>query len=493
MSVTKFCESSMALRQRLQLKQQQKLSPLQIQVIKLTELPVLELEERIKQELEDNPALEEGLEELDEDIPFDDNAEEIISQEEIVLGDYLRDEEVPDYQMGSSQKSEIQQRDNIPFQSASSLHEFLLNQLHLWDLAEEETKIAEYIIGNIDENGYLERSLTSITDDLLFQQNIEVDENEIEQVLHIIQQFDPLGVGARNLQECLEIQLKKKTPTESTVLSLKILDDYFNEFSKRHYEKIKKGLNINDDILRDIIDEIISLNPKPGNNWGDSLSLTLNTIIHDFIVEAIDGELTLSLNNKNVPELRVSREYSNLLQGYSGNKKSMSSDDKNAVLFVKQKLDSARWFIDAIKQRQSTLMHTIEAIVNYQQAYFLSGGDEALLNPMILKDIADVTGLDISTVSRVANSKYVQTPFGIFPLKFFFSEGLQTDSGEEVSTREIKKILQECVEGESKRKPLTDDELAAILQEKGYQIARRTVAKYREQLNIPVARLRKEL
>lgn len=484
----------MALKQRLQLKQQQKLSPLQIQVIKLTELPVLELEERIKQELEDNPALEEGLGELDgdADASYDDASEDNLSQEDIVLGDYLREEEVPDYQIGSNSKAESQLRDNIPFQSVSSLHESLLNQLHLWDLTEEETKIAEYIIGSIDENGYLERSLMSITDDLLFQQNIEVDEKEIERVLHIIQQFDPLGVGARNLQECLEIQLKRRTATELTALSLRVVNEYFNEFSKRHYEKIKRGLNIDDDVLRDVIEEIVSLNPKPGNDWGDSLSLSLNTIVPDFIVDTVDGELTLSLNNKNVPELKVSREYSNLLQGYTSNKKSMSSDDKNAVLFVKQKLDSARWFIDAIKQRQETLLTTMQAILDVQYDFFLTG-EEAQMRPMILKDIAEATGYDISTISRVSNSKYVQTGFGIYSLKYFFSEAMQNEDGEEISTREIKAFLKDCIENEDKQRPLTDEKLTAMLTERGYLIARRTVAKYREQLGIPVARLRKEI
>lgn len=483
----------MALRQRLQLKQQQKLSPLQIQVIKLTELPVLELEEKIKQELEDNPALEEGQEQSDVDLEMnsDNDLDENLSQEDIILGDYLNEEEVPDYQIANKSNVDAQMRDNIPFQSVASLHESLLNQLHLWDLSGDDLKIAEYIIGNIDENGYLERSLVSITDDLLFQQNVEVDEQGVEKVLHIIQQFDPIGVGARSLQECLDIQLKKKSQTQIVTLAIRVIEEYFDEFSKRHFEKVKRGLGVDDDILRDVMEEITSLNPKPGNDWGDSLSLTLNTIVPDFIVETIDGELVLSLNNKNVPELRVSREYSNLLQGYSDNKKSMSSDDKNAVMFVKQKLDSARWFIDAIKQRQETLLTTMEAILDVQYDFFLTGED-AQLRPMILKDIAEATGYDISTISRVSNSKYVQTGFGVYSLKYFFSEAMQNEDGEEISTREIKAFLKECLEGEDKQKPLTDEKLTAMLTDKGYLIARRTVAKYREQLGIPVARLRKE-
>lgn len=484
----------MALRQRLQLKQQQKLSPLQIQVIKLTELPVLELEERIKQELEDNPALEEGVGEFegDSEMSSDDDMSDNISQEDIVLGDYLREEEIPDYQIVNKSRSEGQMRENIPFQSVASLHESLLNQLHLWDLSEEETKIAEYIIGNIDENGYLERSLVSITDDLLFQQNIEVDEKGVERVLEVIQQFDPIGVGARSLQECLEIQLRKKPQTEEVALALRVIKEFFDEFSKKHYEKIKRGLGVDDDSLRDIIDEIISLNPKPGNDWGDSLSLTLNTIVPDFVVDTLDGELILSLNNKNVPELRVSREYSNLLQGYSENRKGMSSDDKNAALFVKQKLDSARWFIDAIKQRQETLLTTMQAILDVQYDFFLTG-DESQIRPMILKDIAETTGYDISTISRVSNSKYVQTGFGVYSLKYFFSEAMQNEDGEEISTREIKAFLRACIDDEDKRRPLTDEKLTAMLIEKGYPIARRTVAKYREQLGVAVARLRKEI
>lgn len=485
----------MALKQQLQLKQQQKLSPLQMQVIKLTELPVIELEERIKQEIEDNPALEEGLEPLDDTSEYDDDYspedESNISQEDIALGDYMNEDEMPDYQYRDSRQSATKQEE-IPFSTASSLHEYLLEQLNESELEEDDKKIAEYVIGNIDENGYLDRSLSAISDDLIFQQNIDVAVPKLEEILKLIHDFEPAGIGARNLQECLLLQLKRRDKSEDAAIATNILENYFEEFSKRHYDKIIKQLNIDESILKGAIQEITTLNPKPGNNWGDSLSLTLNTIIPDFIVETYNGELILSMNNRNIPDLRVSREYSNLLKGYSDNKESMSSDNKNAALFVKQKLDSARWFIEAIKQRQDTLQRTMEAIMDMQYDFFLTG-DEAHLKPMILKDVAQRTGFDISTISRVSNSKYVQTNLGIYPLKYFFSESMQTDTGEEISSREVKAILKECIENEDKRKPLTDDNLSEILKEKGYIIARRTVAKYREQMNFPVARLRKEI
>ncbi|WP_108821482.1 RNA polymerase factor sigma-54 [Dysgonomonas sp. Marseille-P4361] len=486
----------MALKQQLQLKQQQKLSPLQMQVIKLTELPVIELEERIKQELEDNPALEEGLEPLEGSSEYDDDfspeEDTNISQEDIALGDYMNDEDIPDYQIRSGNKQASGVQEEIPFSVASSLHEFLLEQLGVCSLNEKDKKIGEYIIGNIDESGYLDRSLPAISDDLIFQQNIDVSVPKLEEVLLVIQDFEPAGIGARNLQECLLLQLKRKNISTTVSNAIEIISNYFDEFSKRHYDKIMKQVGLDEAQLKDVIQEITTLNPKPGNSWGDSLSTTLNTIIPDFIVESYNGELFLSLNNRNVPDLRVSREYADLLKGYAGNKSSMSSDSKNAAIFVKQKLDSARWFIDAIKQRQDTLQRTMQAILDMQYDFFLTG-DEAQLRPMILKDVAERTGYDISTISRVSNSKYVQTNFGIYPLKYFFSESMQTDSGEEISSREVKAILKECIDNEDKRKPLTDDKLSDILKEKGYIIARRTVAKYREQLNIPVARLRKEI
>lgn len=484
----------MALKQHLQQKQQQKLTPLQIQVIKLTELPSLELEERIKQELVDNPALEEGHEDDDSvSNELESENDDGITQEEIVLGDYINEEEMPDYSLNNISRSDEVRREEIPFSIAESFHEALIAQLQLSELNDKGKKIAEYIIGNIDESGYLDRSLDAISDDLLFQTNIDIKTDELVKILRIIQDFEPAGVGARNLQECLLLQLNKKPDSKINQLATKVVTKYFEEFSKKHYDKIKKSLSIeNDDTLREVIQEITSLNPKPGNSWGDSLSLTMSTIIPDFIVETYNGEVFFSLNNRNIPELRVSREYSEMLQGYSENKKSMTSDAKDAVLFVKQKLDSARWFIDALKQRQDTLYKTMEAIVAYQYDFFLSG-DETQLRPMILKDVAEKTGYDISTISRVSNSKYVQTNFGIYPLKYFFSESLQNKAGEEISSREVKAILKECIDNEDKKSPLTDDKLAEILKQRGYIIARRTIAKYREQLGIQVARLRKEI
>lgn len=486
----------MALKQHLQLKQQQKLSPLQMQVIKLTELPVIELEERIKQELEDNPALEEGLERTDDNSDFDDDFgsedDTNISQEDLTLGDYMNEDEIPDYQLRDNNKQSTGKQEEIPFSVAASLHESLLEQLGVCELNEQDEKIGEYIIGNIDENGYLDRSLSAISDDLIFQQNIDVSIPKLEEILVTIQDFEPAGIGARNLQECLLLQLERKGNSKTTKDAINIINNYFEEFSKRHYDKIIRQLDIDEAQLKDIIQEITTLNPKPGNNWGDSLSLTLGTIIPDFIVESYNGELILSLNNRNIPDLKVSREYSNLLKGYVDNRESMSADNKNAVMFVKQKLDSARWFIDAIKQRQDTLQRTMQAIIDMQYDFFLTG-EEAQLKPMILKDVAERTGYDISTISRVSNSKYVQTNFGIYSLKYFFSESMQTDTGEEISSREVKAILKECIENEDKKKPVTDDKLSEILKEKGYIIARRTVAKYREQMNLPVARLRKEI
>ncbi|MFR0677123.1 RNA polymerase factor sigma-54 [Dysgonomonas mossii] len=485
----------MALKQQLQLKQQQKLSPMQMQVIKLTELPVLELEERIKQELEENPALEEGLEpndnsEYDDEYGSEDDTN--ISQEDLTLGDYMNEDEIPDYQLRDNNRQGVGKQEEIPFSVAASLHEYLIEQLGECELNDENQKVAEYIIGNIDESGYLDRSLSAISDDLIFQQNIDIPVSRLEEILKVIQDFEPAGIAARNLQECLLLQLGRKEKSEIVDYAINIITNLFDEFTKRHYDKIIRQLNIDEEILKEVIQEITTLNPKPGNNWGDSLSITLSTIVPDFTVDSYGGELFLSLNNRNIPDLRVSREYSELFKGFSDNKESMSADSKNTVLFVKQKLDSARWFIDAIKQRQDTLQRTMQAIMDMQYDFFLTG-DESQLKPMILKDVALRTGYDISTISRVSNSKYVQTSFGIYPLKYFFSESMQTDTGEEISSREVKAILKECIENEDKKKPLTDDKLSEILNERGYIIARRTVAKYREQMNLPVARLRKEI
>ncbi len=485
----------MALKQQLQLKQQQKLSPMQMQVIKLTELPVLELEERIKQELEENPALEEGLEpndnsEYDDEYGSEDDTN--ISQEDLTLGDYMNEDEIPDYQLRDNNRQGVGKQEEIPFSVAASLHEYLIEQLGECELNDENQKVAEYIIGNIDESGYLDRSLSAISDDLIFQQNIDIPVSRLEEILKVIQDFEPAGIAARNLQECLLLQLGRKDKSEIVDYAINIITNLFDEFTKRHYDKIIRQLNIDEEILKEVIQKITTLNPKPGNNWGDSLSITLSTIVPDFTIDSYGGELFLSLNNRNIPDLRVSREYSELFKGFSDNKESMSLDSKNTVLFVKQKLDSARWFIDAIKQRQDTLQRTMQAIMDMQYDFFLTG-DESQLKPMILKDVALRTGYDISTISRVSNSKYVQTSFGIYPLKYFFSESMQTDTGEEISSREVKAILKECIENEDKKKPLTDDKLSEILNERGYIIARRTVAKYREQMNLPVARLRKEI
>jgi len=473
----------------------QKLSPQQIQMIKLLEVPTLQMEQRIKKELEENPALEEGTEE--EEIPpeaeEDQFEEKDKDQEEFTLDDYIEEDDIPEYRLQTKNYSKDEdKRTEIPFSVGFSFHEHLESQLGLRDLSEKQKTLGEYILGNIDEDGYLRRELVNIVDDLAFLQNVETTESELEEVLLIIQDLEPAGVGARTLRECLLLQIEKRdTSQPSMKLAHKILNSHFDEFTKRHYDKIISRLGITEDELKSAIDEILKLNPKPGGVYSDPFNKTSQPIIPDFILELTEDGFDLHLNSKNLPELRLSSAYNEMLHSYSKDK-SQKKEMKDAVLFVKQKIDSAKWFIDAIKQRQNTLLLTMNAILEYQQEYFIDG-DETKLKPMILKDVAEMTGLDISTVSRVANSKYVQTHFGIFPLKFFFSEGLQTDSGEEVSTREIKRILQDCIENETKRRPLTDESLTDILQEKGYQIARRTVAKYREQLNIPVARLRREI
>jgi len=485
------------LKQRLQQKLLQKLSPQQIQMIKLLEVPTLQIEQRIKNELEENPALEEGAEEDEipsetEEDQFEENDKDK-DQEEFTIDDYIEEDEIPDYRLQEKNYSkDDDKRTEIPFSVGFSFHEHLESQLGLRDLTEKQKILGEYILGNIDEDGYLRRELSNIVDDLAFLQNVETTEIELEEVLMIIQDLEPAGVGARTLRECLLLQIDKRDNSlPSTMIAHSILDSYFEEFTKRHYDKIIFKLDITEDELKGAIDEILRLNPKPGGVYSDPFNKTSQPIIPDFILELSEDGFDLHLNSKNLPELRLSAAYSEMLHSYSKDK-SQKKEMKDAVLFVKQKIDSARWFIDAIKQRQNTLLLTMNAILEYQQEYFIDG-DETKLKPMILKDVAEMTGLDISTVSRVANSKFVQTHFGIFPLKFFFSEGLLTDSGEEVSTREIKRILQDCIENEQKRKPLTDESLTDILQEKGYQIARRTVAKYREQLNIPVARLRREI
>jgi RNA polymerase sigma-54 factor len=478
------------LKQQLQQRLQQRLSPQQIQLIRLLELPAIELEERIKHELEENPALDEGRDAESEDNSLD-AATPTESVEEIVLGDYLTEDDIPDYKLHEI-SNRPEKKEDIPFSVGESLNEFLMEQLGLRELSESERVIAEYIIGSIDDDGYLRRPLQAISDDLLFQAGEEVSESAINQTLAIIQDFEPSGIAARSLQECLSIQLNKRAQTPQKMLAIKVLTDYFEEFSKKHYDKILKGLNITEDTLKQIIREITTLNPKPGSSWGNELDTVMSQVIPDFIVEELGGELILSMNNGNLPDMHINRSYAEMLQDYAGNKLNQTSDMKEAVQFVKQKLDSAQWFIDAVRQRQETLRRTMETIIILQKDFFLTG-DETMLRPMILKDVASRTGYDISTISRVSSSKYVQTNFGIYSLKYFFSEATQTDSGEEISTREVKQILKEQINQEDKRKPLTDEELATILKEKGYVIARRTVAKYREQIGVPVARLRKEI
>ncbi|MCC8134106.1 MAG: RNA polymerase factor sigma-54 [Tannerellaceae bacterium] len=483
------------LKQQLQQKLQQKLSPQQIQLIRLLELPAIELEERVKHELEENPALEEGKEITDEfEIADDNRLDENPSGEtdtDLSLGDYLTEDDIPDYKLREI-RERSEKKEDIPFSVGQSLNEFLLQQLGLRDLPEKQMKIAEYIIGNMDDDGYLRRNLSAIGDDLVFLAGEEVFTQEIRDVLDIIQDFDPPGIGARSLKECLLLQLDCRGKTPEVELAIRILKNYFEEFSRKHYDKILHSLTISEDQLKQAIQEITTLNPKPGNSWESSMETVMSQVTPDFIVEAINGELYLTMNNRGIPDMHINREYMEMFQNYTANKANQTSEMRDAVQFVKQKLDSAQWFIDAIKQRQETLQRTMEAIISLQRDFFFTG-DEATLHPMILKDVAERTGYDISTISRVSNSKYVQTNFGIYPLKYFFSESMHMESGEEVSTREVKKIMKDYIDGEDKRKPLTDEELASILKEKGYVIARRTVAKYREQLDIPVARLRKEI
>ena len=478
----------MALKQYLTQKTEQRLSPQQIQLMKLLQVPTLELDQRIKQELEENPALEEGAESEEDD--FEQEEDEDGDEDEFDISDYF-DEDVADYKTQANNTSKDDEERVVPLSGETSFQEKLSEQLHLINLDDGQFLIADVLIGNLDESGYLSRSLDALVDDLAFSLNIETTEAEIEVVLLLLQSLDPAGIGARNLRECLLIQINRRQDKSlSRQRAKKILELYFEEFTKKHYEKIAKKLAVTDAELKQSIDEILKLNPKPGGSTKESAK-NHQQIIPDFILVENEGALELSLNSRNAPELKISKEYQNMLRSYSEGAKT-SKADKQAVTFVKHKLDSALWFIDAIKQRQQTLLLTMNAIMQYQEAFFLAG-DDTKLRPMILKDIAEIVTLDISTVSRVANSKYVQTNFGVFPLKYFFSESLSTDSGEEVSTREVKQILLDAIENEDKRNPLPDEKLMALLNDKGYNIARRTVAKYREQLNLPVARMRKKL
>ena len=481
----------MALKQHLAQKLEQRLSPQQIQLMKLLQVPTMELEQRIKQEIEENPALEEGLDTVEEDFENEeDYTEELDGSTDFDLSEYM-DDDSPDYKTQVNNRSNDDEEYFVPLSGEQSFQEKLIEQLHLLDLDDIQFSIADVIIGNLDESGYLNRTVFALVDDLAFSANIYVTEKQVEEVLSLVQELDPAGVGARDLRECLLLQLKRTQSGDITRFTAKkIVEDYFEEFIKKHYDKIQLKLEIEDQDLKEAIDEILKLNPKPGGSMKESAK-PMQQITPDFTIIEFEGKLELSIHGRNAPDLKVSREYENMLRGYSEGAKT-SKSDKEAVSFVKQKLENAKWFIDAIKQRQNTLFVTMSAIMNYQRAFFLTG-DETNLRPMILKDIAELVGLDISTISRVANSKYVQTNYGIYSLKYFFSESMSKDTGEEVSTREVKKILSEAIQSEEKNKPLTDDKLTLILQEKGYNIARRTVAKYREQLNYPVARLRKEL
>ena len=494
----------MALHQSLQQRLLQKLSPQQIQLMKLLQVPTAILDERIKEEIEDNPALEQVEEGHDDEFDLKDEFEDSKEDEfepdgsedeydNIDISEYVSDgdDEVGDYRLRDDNYPEKDDGKVIPHKVESSFMELMQQQVGMLNLNEKENKIAIHLVGSLDDDGYLRRDIPSIIDDMAFRQNIETDEKEISKLILLIQHFDPPGVGARNLQECLLLQLKRKQGKDKVITNaIRVIDEYFDEFIKKHYEKIERGLNLTDEELREIIAQIIKLNPKPGGISSEQHNGE-NYVIPDFFINNNNGKLELTLNSKNAPDLRISEGYRDMLKDYErGSKK--DKRQKEAVIFIKQKIDSAKWFIDAIKQRQNTLLNTMEAIMNYQYDFFLTG-DDTELRPMILKDIAEKTNLDISTVSRVANSKFVQTEFGTYRLKFFFSESLNTDSGEEVSTREVKKILMDIIENESKKHPYSDEKLTEMLQEKGYNIARRTVAKYREQLNIPVARLRKTL
>jgi len=466
------------LKQGLQQKQQQKLSPLQIQTIKLLELPTLELEQKIRKEIEENPVLDEITESAD---PEDD------APKNVSLSEYPADDPTPSYKLYvNNQGKDIKPQYNT-FSVKESFQENLVVQLGYRKLDERSRAIAIFIIGSLDDDGYLRRDLESLSYDILLRLNIETDEQEIEKILKIIQEFDPAGVGARDLQECLLLQIHPKSVAQERAKT--ILSDYFLEFTKKHYSKIISKMGITQEDLKEAIDEIIRLNPRPGGQIDDSYDDQAQQIVPDFLLEEKDGELIMSMPKFSLPELKVNKRYAELLMNSSSTN---TKAGKEAASFVKQKLDSAKWFIEALKQRQNTLQNTMNAIIDFQREYFMDG-DETKLKPMVLKNIAEKTGLDISTISRVVNCKYIQTHFGIYPLKYFFSEGLMTEGGEEVSTREIKKILAESVDAEDKGKPLTDEELVEVLQQKGYKVARRTVAKYREQLNIPIARLRKEL
>jgi len=477
------------LNQHLHLKLSQKLSPQQVQLMKLIQLPLQELEQRLAREIEENPSLELGKENEEDEF---ENSEEYDTENdnEINIEDYLSDDDVPDYKLKSNNHSQDDDEKSIPFASGISFNQFLKNQLHTFSFNEIETKIAEFLVGSIDQSGYLRREILDVVDDLAFTMSINTEVNIVKTILKTIHLLDPPGVGAQNLQECLIIQLKRKLSTKSISNAINILENNFDLFIKKHYEKIITKLNINESELKKSIKEIEKLNPKPGSAFSEPSKIN-SSIIPDFTIEIIDDQLVLNLNSRNAPDLYISNDYKNMLSGYKETKK-VSKSQKDAVLFIKQKLDAAKWFIEAINQRNQTLLMTMNAIMDFQKEYFLSG-DESHLRPMILKNIAEKINMDISTISRVANSKYVDTPYGIKLIKSFFSEGITNDEGKEVSTIEIKNELKNIIDEENKSKPFTDDELTKKINKKGYPIARRTVAKYREMIGAPVARLRKKL
>lgn len=465
------------LKQALQQKQTHKLSQLQIQTIKLIELPATELEQRIEKELEENPILDE-VQNDEEEAP-----------KKVSLSDYGNNDPTPSYKLQINNQGKDLKPAYNTFSVKESFHQNLEEQLGFCDIDERERRIARFIIGMIDDDGYLRRDISSLVDDISFQTGIETDEDEIENLLFMIQEFEPAGVGARDLRECLMLQIDAKKATPEISLASRILEDCFEDFTKKHYNKITAKLAITEEELKGALAEIVKLNPRPGGQIDDSYTEQVQQVVPDFVVELKDGKPEMSMPRFNIPELRVNKKYADILMDAATKS---ATQQKEATTFVKQKLDSAKWFIEAIKQRYNTLNSTMQAIIDYQYEFFIDG-DETQLKPMVLRNIAEKTGLDISTISRVVNCKYVQTHFGIYPLKYFFSEGLVANDGEEVSTREIKKILTGSIGEEDKRKPLTDEELVSVLSEKGYKVARRTVAKYREQLNIPIARLRKEL
>jgi len=485
------------LKQFLNLKLTQKLSPQQIQLMKLIQLPTQAFEQRLQEELVENPALENGKEESSEMDDYNDNDDinddydnERIETEDINIDEYLSNDETPDYKYQANNYSDDDEDKSMPHAASISFHQDLLNQLNTFILSDDERNIAEFLVGSIDDMGYIRRTIQDIVDDLAFTQAVYTDVETVEKILHVVQELEPAGVGARDLQECLLLQLKHKTPSESIDLAIDIINNQFDAFTKKHYEKLIQKFDISKEQLRKGIEEIEKLNPKPGGSYDGNIRPTEH-VVPDFTIKIVEDELELLLNGRNAPELHISKDYQEMLRSYKDTSEK-SNSQKDAVQFIKQKLDAAKWFIDAIRQRQETLFVTMNAIMHYQMEYFLDG-DETKLKPMILKDIADMVGLDISTVSRVANSKYVDTPYGTKLIKEFFSESMKNDQGEDVSTIEIKIILQKIIAEEDKKKPYPDDKLAEELKEKGYPIARRTIAKYREQLDIPVARLRKKI